>query len=1011
MQLWVGKFLTLRPAYWVGVLTISIVLMGLSPVAMAQEAEEVSDDELIAAALEKSFEEEITVTGTLIPRPNLEGLSPVAVLGVEEITFSGLTRIEDLVNQLPQAFARQNSTLANGATGTATVDLRYLGSVRTLVLINGRRLPPGDPRGAWAADLNFVPSALIKRIDILTGGASAVYGSDAIAGVVNFIIDQEFEGMRGGITYSTNWHNNDNAQAQQMNADAGFTAPSGSTTDGDGINLDLAFGGKFADGRGHASAYVTFRKLDELTKDKRDYTNCSPWATDDGAICGGSSTTPQGRFRPRYSPNYPDPDLANDQIGDFIVADGSDQFRPRNSTTDVYNYGPWNHFQRPDERWNAGSFVTYRFNEMAEGYMEIMFMDDVTTAQIAPTGNFNVAPNVNCDNPMLSEQQHDIICVQGGYADDEIATVSINRRSLEGGPRDWRLNHTSFRLLAGLRGDLSDQWSYDLYGMHTQMNFLEIGGNDANITRMQNALDIIEDPDTGEWVCRSGDPGCVPWNIFVNNGNQIVDDPRLGVTQEAIDYMYTRYLDSGGSAIQVLNLTFTGDLEGYGVALPSASEGIQMAAGVEHRNESMWRQPDEVNVTGSAGSGGGAEQINAAYNVNELFVEALIPIVQDATGFHDLSAELGYRYSDYSTSGGQNTWKALLSWAPTPSFRFRVSYNQAIRSANIFEMFRPAGLNLGGTFDPCSTPDPAATPEECARTGVTAGQYGEIDSNPANQYNTWEGGNPFLDPETAQTMTVGIVITPSGLPGFTATIDYYDIAIEDAIDPLAYGTIMNQCIDSGDPEYCDLIHRDQFGSLWNTNQGFVETTYQNVGLYDNSGVDFSLSYMLSMGSAGFLNTDIAGTYFMENAFEQAGVGYDCVGYFGLGSCGDPNPDWKHRLRVSWETNFNAVFSLGWRYMTKVWNETSASDQPSLYDPDFQATYEASDIGWIDAYNWLDLAFTYTFTDNLQFTLGVNNVLDKDPPIAADHSDDPNWTFYSAYDPLGRYVHSSLRFTF
>jgi outer membrane receptor protein involved in Fe transport len=977
---------------------------------MAQEAEEPSEDELIAAAMERSFEEEITVTGTLIPRPNVEGLSPVAVMGVEEVTFAGLTRIEDLVNQLPQAFARQNSTLANGATGTATVDLRYLGSVRTLVLINGRRLPPGDPRGAWAADLNNIPSALVKRIDILTGGASAVYGSDAIAGVVNFIIDQEFEGMRGGIAYSGNHHNNDNAQAQQMNLDAGYDAPSGSTFDGNGVNLDLAFGGKFADGRGHASAYITFRKLDELTKDARDHTNCSPWATDDGAICGGSSTVPAGRFRPRYSPNHPDPDLQNDQIGDFIVAANSDQFRPRNATTDVYNYGPWNHFQRPDERWNAGAFITYNFNEMAEGYMELMFMDDVSTAQIAPTGNFNVAPNVNCDNPMLSDQQYDIICTQGGYADDEIATVSINRRSLEGGPRDWRHGHTSYRLLAGLRGDLSDAWSYDLYGMHTQMNFLEIGGNDANVTRMQNALDIIEDAD-GNWVCRSGDAGCVPWNIFVNNGNQIVDDPRQGVTQEAIDYMYTRYLDSGGSAIQVVNLTFTGDLEEYGWALGSANEGIQIAAGAEHRNESMWRQPDEVNVQGSAGSGGGAERIDAAYNVNELFLEALIPFVQDATGFHDLSAELGYRYSDYSTSGGANTWKALLSWAPTPDFRFRVSYNRAIRSANIFELYRPAGLNLGGTFDPCTTPTPAATLEECARTGVTPNQYGQIDSNPANQYNTFEGGNPDLAPEVADTMTVGIVITPEGLPGFTATVDYYDISIEDAIDQSAYGVIMNKCIDDGDPAYCDLIHRDQFGSLWNTNQGFVETTYQNIGLYANRGVDVSLSYLFTMGSAGLLNTDLAGTYFMENTTEQAGVAYDCVGLFGLGSCGDPQSKWRHRLRVSWETNFGSTFSLGWRYTGKVWNETSAEDQEALYDPDYQATYEASDIGWIDAYNWLDLAWTHNFGDNLQFTLGVNNVLDKDPPIGADHADDPNWTFYNAYDPLGRYVHASIRFAF
>jgi outer membrane receptor protein involved in Fe transport len=1001
-----------RTALVSATLVIWVGLLGFSIPAMAQEEEELTPEQQAAMdeALDRPFEEEITVTGTLIPRPDVEGLSPVAVMGVEEVTFSGLTRIEDLVNNLPQAYARQTSVKANGASGTATVDLRYLGSNRTLVLLNGKRLPPGDPRGTYAPDLNNIPVSLIKRIDVLTGGASAVYGSDAIAGVVNFIIDQEFEGLRGGITYSGNWHNNDNAFAQQMNLDAGYDPPTGSTFDGQGINLDLAFGGKFADGKGHASAYIAYRKLDELTKDARDYTNCSPWATEDGAICGGSSTTPAARFRPRYSPNHPDPDLAGQQIGDFIVAANSDQFRPRNATTDLYNYGPWNHFQRPDERWNAGAFINYRFNDMFEGYMELQFMDDVTLAQIAPTGNFNVAPNVNCDNPMLSEQQYDIICVQGGYSDDEYATVSINRRSLEGGPRDWEHRHSNYRLVAGLRGDLSDEWSYDLYGMHAQMDFLEIGGNDANITRMQNALDIIED-ENGNWVCRSGDAGCVPWNIFVDNGNQIVDDYRLGVTQEAIDYMYTRYLDSGGSQIQLGNLTFTGDLEGYGWTLPSATEGVQVAAGGEVRREYLWRQPDEVNVQGSAGSGGGAERIDAAYTVYEAFVETLIPFVQDASLAYDLSAELGYRYSDYSTSGGANTWKTLLSWAPTQSFRFRVSYNRAIRSANIYELYRPSGFDLGGTFDPCSGPTPTATFEQCAATGVTQSQYGRIDPNPANQYNTLEGGNADLNPEVADTFTVGVVVTPSGLPGFTATLDYYDISIEDAIDPLAYGTVMNQCINTGDPAYCDLIVRDEFGSLWNTQRGYVITTYQNVGLYGNRGVDLTLNYMHTIGNAGLISFDFAGTYLMENSFAQAEISYDCAGYFGLANCIDPLPEWAHLFRFSWETNFGSTFSLGWRYLTKVWNETAAEDQPDLYRPEQQEIWEASDIGWIDAYNYLDLGWTHTLNESIQFTLGVNNVLDKDPPIGADHADDPNVTFYNAYDPLGRYVHASLRFAF
>jgi outer membrane receptor protein involved in Fe transport len=168
--------------------------------------------------------------------------------------------------------------------------------------------------------------------------------------------------------------------------------------------------------------------------------------------------------------------------------------------------------------------------------------------------------------------------------------------------------------------------------------------------------------------------------------------------------------------------------------------------------------------------------------------------------------------------------------------------------------------------------------------------------------------------------------------------------------------------------------------------------------------------MHTIGSLGLISADVAGTYFLENTTEQSGVSYDCVGYFGLGACGDPQAKWRHRMRLTWETNFNATFSLGWRYVGKVWNETSSSN-PSLGDPEYQELYEVSDIGWIDPYNYIDLAFTYNFSDHLQFVLGINNVFDKDPPLGADHADDPNWTFYNAYDPLGRFVHSSLRFTF
>ena len=275
MDLCVGRTRYFRA--FVLVACLAVVGYGLPAIAQdspIEEEEEMSPEQRQAyeQAMEKSFEEEITVTGSLIPRPTTEAMSPVATIAPEEITYTGVARIEDLVTQLPQVFTGQSASFANGSTGTATVQLRGLGTVRTLVLINGRRMPPGD---AWAisGDLNFVPSAMVKRVDVLTGGASSVYGSDAVAGVVNFILDTDFTGVRGGLQYAVFQHNNNNADAARANEASGFTYPTGSTVDGDRWNVDIAVGGRFADDKGHASAYITHRNIDSLTKSERDYTN------------------------------------------------------------------------------------------------------------------------------------------------------------------------------------------------------------------------------------------------------------------------------------------------------------------------------------------------------------------------------------------------------------------------------------------------------------------------------------------------------------------------------------------------------------------------------------------------------------------------------------------------------------------------------------------------------------------------------------------------------------------
>jgi iron complex outermembrane receptor protein len=949
-----------------GVFVFMLGLVGYAPVVLAQE-EEAPDEAAIDEAIQKAFEEEITVTGTLIPRPTLEALSPVTVLGVEEITYTGVTRIEDLMATLPQAFAGQNSTWANGASGTATVDLRNIGTVRTLVLINGRRMAPGSPRWGYAPDLNTIPAAMIKRIDVLTGGASAVYGTDAVAGVVNFILDTEFEGMRGDVHYSFYSHKNDNDLAQQMNEARGFDYPTGTATDGYGINLNLAFGGKFADGRGHASAYVGYREIDAVTKGMRDYLNCSAAASEDGPSCGGSATTDRGTFV--------------DANGDYYMIDPNqdphalvpwDGYR--------FNYGPYNHIQRPDERWNAGAFLNYELNKHLEGYMELMFMNDETDAQIAPSGAFGVTNSINCDNPMLSAQQRDLICTQNDYGPDDEAPLIIYRRNVEGAPRSNYIRHTNYRMVAGFRGDITDNWSYDVYGLQAQTNADDTYENDLDIGRINDAIHVVGDPnDPSTWVCQSGNDGCVPYNVFQAGG----------VTQEATEYIATRLVLFGTTRTQVFNATVTGDLEDYGLIFPGSNEGLKLALGTQYRDEFLQRIVDETYRTGNAaGQGGPTEGVEGNFNVKELYTELLIPFLQDASMAHNLSVDLGYRYSDYSTSGGVNTYKGMLSWAPSTSVGIRGGFNRAIRSASIFELFTPAGFGLGGSEDICAGP------------------------NPANQYNTYGGGNPDLDPEAADTLTFGVVFTPEAIPGFSLTLDYYDIQVTDLISSFAYNDILTTCARTGDPALCNLIHRGVDGNLWysyNIGGGYVETNQQNVGDLEAEGVDLTSSYTVNLGKAGFLNLDLTGTYVLTNSVSDPLRAYDCVGYFGY-QCGQPNPEWKHRFRATWESDFNLAISLMWRYIGSVQNDDYSPD-PDLANPGNWAMWEASGSEGASAYSYFDLVGTYSFTDNLMWTLGINNITSKEPPMWPDLQDDQYVNTYATYDPLGRYIYTSLQFNF
>lgn len=959
---------------------------------------------------------DIVVTGSRIPQPNLESASPVTVVTSQEVKVSGTSRTEDLVNSLPQAFAAQGSNVSNGATGTATVNLRGLGTSRTMVLINGRRMQPGDPRQP-VADINFIPTQLIRRVDVLTGGASSVYGADAVAGVVNFIMDNTFTGFRidGQASAFNHYNDVDGRVVRAMTEIADlfgqeFHFPRGWSTNGGAQDIAGVFGASFDDGRGHVQAYATYRNQDPVLQSTRDYSFCAlgsfapQYVPDYGEFyCGGSSTSPQGRFI-----------VVNPVTGGNYTLGPNQTFVPG---FPLFNYAPYNFFQRPDERYTLGTFANYEISPGFNPYLEAMFMNDRSDAQIAPSGNFANTSTLNCDNPLLSAQQLSIICPEGGTFLDangiERSTVVILRRNVEGGGRNSDQEHTSWRVVAGMRGDITRGISYDTYYQYGKTKLEQIYENDFSVTRLQRALDVVTDPATGQPVCRTfltgEDPNCVPWNIFQEGG----------VTPEALTYLQVPGFQVGyvSQTIAHGDVTIAGDE--YGWRMPWAENGIGANIGVSYAKNQLQTRVDEAFRTGDlAGQGGPTVPVEGEFDVREIFGEIQIPIVEN--NFIDLfQIGAGYRFSNYhvaDNSFNTDTYKISAELAPIEDVRFRGSYNRAVRAPNVIELFTPQSLGLAGATDPCAGPNPAATLEECARTGVTAAQYGNISPNPANQYNALFGGNPELSPEEADTYTAGVVIQPRFIPGLALTADYFDIRIQNLISSgFGFQTTLNACLQAN--QLCDLIQRDALGTLWLTGS-FIRLNNVNIGGLETRGVDFQGSYGRRLGGWGTLNVSFVGTW-LHDLLVDTGLAlgdgldgqYDCASWYGA-TCGTPNPKWRHKLRIGLTMPSGLGVSGQWRYFSKVENDTLSND-PDLQIGDGPSSNPGDRE--LKAMSFFDLAFTARLAQRLNLRVGANNIFDTDPPLASGNTVGPpsgnGNTFPQVYDSLGRYIFAGFTIDF
>jgi iron complex outermembrane recepter protein len=960
--------------------------------------------------------QEVVVTGTRISSPNLQSISPVAAITSEDLGMSGKVRIEDIVNQMPQAFAAQGSAISNGSDGTATVSLRGLGDERTLVLVNGRRLMPGDPDGGNAADLNFIPTPLVQRVDVLTGGASSVYGADAVAGVVNFIMDTEFEGVKIEANYSFNQHENENSVGDIVAA-RGFQTPDSSVSNGYTQDFTFALGIGGPDQAGHATFYAGYREVDPVLQADFDYSAC---AFNSGSVftCGGSGTTSPAHFFTSL------PSTTTCPGAGCIIGTGN-ALRPYSGATDAYNFGPLNYFQRPDERYTAGVFANYDVSEEMEVYGEVMFMDDRSVAQIAPSGAFFPSVQLNCDNPFLSPSMVQEFCTAGGLGLDDFTTVYPGRRNIEGGGRQDDIGHEAYRIVAGFRGDITPDWNFDAYFQHGKTQRSSTYLNDFSIVRLGRALQVRVDDrvdEAGQPVnpatfgtpqCISfidgSDPNCAPWNIFQLGG----------VNPQALGYLQTPGLIRADHIQRVANANVTGDLTNL-IKLPTAETGLNINVGVEWREEETEFRPDTAFATGDlAGQGGATLPTEGRFDVKEVFMEARLPLFEGKTGAESVSIEGGYRYSDYSIGFETDTYKVGADWAPIEAVRLRGSFQRAVRAPSVGELFSPATVLLDGTTDPCDgTPGdelndgPSAPLEQCLLTGMTAEQYGNVPENPASQYNGLLGGNRNVQPEESDTVSFGVVFQPGFAPGLQVSIDYFDIEVNDAISDLQGGNAdayINQCLTTGDPIFCNRIHRDALGTLWISPTAYIEDTSENIGFFAVEGFDIQANYTLELGEHR-LGFNLIGTK-MEKAETELvkGLGaFDCLGLYG-GTCGVPTPEWRHSFRTNWATPWAGLdVSLTWRYFDEVELETSSSN-PQLAGP-----VPLSDAV-LGSRSYIDLTAAMTFFENYTLRLGANNLLDKDPPLTgqancpAGPCNGNTWS--QAYDSIGRQLFATLTINF
>ena len=991
-----------------GTASFALSLALVSAPAFAQDTTDAAAQPVAQAETTSTGDDPIVVTGSLIKNPNLERATPVNVTTADDIEMLQSNVAEEILREIPGVVPSIGSAVNNGNGGSSFVNLRGLGENRNIVLLDGTRMTPADLNGLF--DLNNVPLALIERVDVLTGGASTTYGADAVSGVVNFVTRRDFAGME---------------------ATAGYQL----TEQGDGavFRADVTVGANFDDGRGNAVLSIGYQEADPVYQGARKFSQFSIDSYSGGI--GGSGTGTPARFS-GVNPTGVDNGGGTRQI----TADGSG-FRTT-AAFDAYNFNPYNIFQTPFKRYNMFGSARYEVSDAVEVYTRGIFSKNIVSTIVAPSGAFGLPVQINLNNPFLTTAQRNAFCAfdtnpaAGVYTPRFSAaecaaaatatgrndpnyrevTTSLSRRASEYGPRVSDFTTTYFDYKLGFRGGITDSIDWDIFGAYGQSENVQVQKGYWLNSRVRQALLA-----NNKNECQNTANGCVPLNVFGPDGT-ITPAMNAFLNAESQVAVKTTLAQARG--------TISGDL---GWAIPMANDPVAFAVGAEYRNYGATQQSDMLSQSGDMGGAGGASpNIDGGFKVWEAFGELVLPLIQDKPFFEDLTLEGGIRYSSYSVDAPTNpkfdtwTWKAGGSWTPVSGVKIRGNYAHAVRAPNISELFSPLNTILTNlAVDPCAGAAPVTNANlraVCIAQGAPASTIGAIANPSSAQANSQQGGNLNVKPETSNSWTLGLVLQPSALSGFSASLDYYNIKIKGAITSLTPGDAISACFDnitasSATDPACTVIRRNQLtGGLDGDSQSTpgLYLPLSNAGRLSTDGFDLAVNYKHDVGFADF-SYAFNGNWTRSSKFQAtpSSLNRECTGYYSA-NCASIQPEWSFSQRFT--LGFEDVdVSLLWRYLSKsqfepqqIADDLAAAIDAGCRNPegaDEDACMVNPEFRKIPAKHYFDLTTRFMVTDNLSVTLTAQNLFNTKPKLVGASVGSTSYNsgnvYPSTYDALGR----------